>query len=226
MHRSCAATTVKDLNTVELATELHQALCDRFGGQCPATVISLLHRVKLDANRPVDDATFGEPLAVEAYNEYHGFISAERSRMGTTPALYIDLHAHGHSIQRALLGYLVSGPDLDSGNPIDPNTTSIRSIAGIVGGDFDELLRGQRSFGTMLETAGFRAVPSFAEPGPGGYSYFSGGYSTKVHGSRDGGRVDGIQIESPSSFRKLPTRTSYVAALAETVTNYLAINYN
>jgi len=209
-----------------MATELRQALCERFDGRCPAAVINLLHRVKLDANRPVDDATFGEQLAVEAYNEYHGYISAERSRMGATPALYIDLHAHGHSIQRTLLGYLVSGPDLDSGNPIDPATTSIRSLASIVGGDFDELLRGQRSFGAMLETAGFRAVPSPADPGPGGYSYFSGGYSTKAHGSRDGGSVDGIQIESPASFRKLPTRKRYIAALAETIANYLAVNYN
>jgi hypothetical protein len=215
---------VKDLNTVELATELRQALCDRFGGQCPAAVINLLHRVKLDANRPVDEATFGEPLAVDAYNEYHGYISAERSAMAI-PALYIDLHGHGHDIQRAELGYLVSGSALDSGDPIDPTTTSIRSLAGIVGGDFDVLLRGTRSFGAMLETAGFRAVPSPGDPGPKGNSYFSGGYSTEVHGSRDGGTVDGIQIESPSSFRESPTRTDYVAALVETIANYLATNY-
>lgn len=220
----CGATTVKDLNTQELMSELRQALCDRFGGLCPGSVMNLLHRIKLDPNREVNEATFGVPLAVEAFNEYHANIAQERANIAG-PGLYIDIHGHGHSIQRAELGYLVSGAELDSGNPIDPATTSIRSVAGRFGGNFNDLLRGTASFGGLLASAGFRAVPSPAEPGPSGQSYFPGGYSTEIHGSRDGGLIDAIQIESPSDFRNLPTRSAYVAALVDVISAYLETYY-
>ena len=221
----CSATVVKDLNTQELAVELRQALCDRFGGQCPAAVVNLLHRRKLDANRPVDEATFGDPEAVDAYNAYHGDIADERAAIAPGKGLYIDIHGHGHSIQRAELGYLVSADELNSGNPIDPTTTSIRDLALVVGGVFDRLLRRDISFGGFLEAEGFAAVPSPSDLGPGTASYFSGGYSTETHGSVYGGGVDGIQIESPSSFRELPTRNAYVTALVNTIANYLATNF-
>lgn len=222
----CAATTARDLNTQELTRELRDALCNRFNGRCPAAVINLLHRRKLDPNREVDEATFGVPLAVDVYDEYHGYITDERLALGNERGLYIDIHGHGHTIQKAELGYLISASQLNSGLPIDPTTTSIRKIAEYVGGDFDQLLRsGSSSFGGLMEAEGFAAVPSPTTPGPGSNAYFSGGYSTRIHGSVNGGLVDGIQIESPSSFRELPTRDRYVTALVNVIQNFLAINY-
>ena len=224
----CAVTTVRDLNTSELTTELRQALCNRFGGRCPAAVISLLHRRELDPNREVNEATFGVPLAVEVYNLYHGHITAERTAIENNGqrGLYIDIHGHGHTIQRAELGYLVSASQLNSDNPIGPSQTSIRAIGEYVGGDFEQLLRkGSSSFGALMEAEGFGAVPSPSKIRPGRSPYFSGGYSTQVHGSRDGGHVDAIQIEVPSSFREQPTRDRYVNALVNVIQNYLALNY-
>src|SRR6218665_3298383 len=223
LSRSCEATTVKDVNTRELAHELRQALCDRFS-VCPGLVVNLLHRAKLDPNREINEATFGLQEAIDAFNEYHSYIETERAAI-TGMGLYIDIHGHGHDLQRAELGYLVSGSLLDSGDPIDPATTSIRSLAAYVGGDFDELLRGLSSFGDLLESEGFESVPSPTNPGPDGNSYFSGGYSTQVHGSRDGGLIDAIQIESPRSFRDPPLRNDYVIALTNTIDNYLSQHY-
>lgn len=223
----CAATTVKDLNTNELLTELRQALCNRFNGRCPAAVSSSLHRSKLDPNRDVDEATFGVALAVDVYNEYHGYIADERAALGNQRGLYVDLHGHGHDLQMAELGYLATATQLNSGLPVDPNITSIRSLAARVGGDFDELLRaGPTSFGGLMETEGFAAVPSPRTPGPGSNPYFTGGYSTRTHGSVEGGLVDAIQIESPRTFRDPANRAGYVAALVNVVDKFIQHHYS
>jgi hypothetical protein len=174
----------------------------------------------------VNEATFGVPLAVQAYDEYHGYVRDAQSALGGNRGLYIDIHAHGHTIQRAELGYLLTSSKLNSGNPIEPASTSIRALGELAGGDFDQLLRsGPSSFGGLLEQEGFAAVPSPSAPGPGNNAYFAGGYSTKTHGSFDGGIVDGIQIESPSSFRSSSLRAQYVEALVNVIENYFALNY-
>ena len=55
-------------------------------------------------------------------------------------------------------------------------------------------------------------VPSPAHPDPGAGNYFDGGYNTRRHGSRDGGRVDAVQLEVP---RHLRVGTSARRRLAE-----------
>ena len=42
-------------------------------GRSPTMVINLLARVKLDANRDINEATFGEEVAIEAWEEFHRF---------------------------------------------------------------------------------------------------------------------------------------------------------
>jgi len=219
----CAATTVMDLNTAELTRELRLALCQKFGA-CPSAIINLLHRIKLDANRPVDEAAFGVPLATEAYDEFQRYVSTERQNIRGR-GLFIDIHGHGHTIQAAELGYLLSSATLNSPAAPNPNTSSIRSIANYVGGDFNVILRGSRSFGAFLQAEGFASVPSPTTPGPGSNPYFTGGYNTQIHGSVSGGMIDGIQIESPSSFRNLPLRNQYVTALVNTIEAFLRVNY-
>ena len=98
----------------------------------------------------------------------------------------------------------------------------------------------------MLEAEGFHAVPSPRQPYPG-YNhtfyfnllplwvlnhlviktgddkYFSGGYTTKVHGSRDGGTIDAIQIECPSEMRihaGFDGRVLYAQALGRAISTY------
>ena len=132
------------------------------------------------------------------------------------------------SIQRAELGYLISGEDLDSGEALTADHTSIRHLAERQSAvEFDSLLRtGNTSFGALLYLYGFRAVPSPTEPGPGaGNPYFSGGYLTRVHGSRNRGTVDAIQIESARSFRESPTRGRYARALACALRDFVCTYY-
>ena len=66
---------------------------------------------------------------------------------------------------------LSRGSDLDSGN-FEAEETSIRHLASEVSISFEELLRGDQSFGGFIEDSGFVAVPAPDHLGPDGDSYF------------------------------------------------------
>ena len=105
--------------------------------------------------------------------------------------------------------------------------SSVRELAGRSGTTFAELLRGTASLGGLLEAEGYRAVPSPGDPDPGGAPYFSAGYSTARHGSRDGGTVSGIQLEHQyQGIRDSESsRSAYAEALAEIIDTYLSTHY-
>ena len=132
-----------------------------------------------------------------------------------------------YSLQRAELGYLINGADLDSGEPLLPDHTSIRHLAERHPSiKFDTLLRGNISFGALLELYGFSAVPSPTNRGPGsGNPYFNGGFLTREHGSHRGGPIDAIQIESARSFRMPATRGRYAKAVACALRYFVCMYY-
>lgn len=123
---NCAATTVKDSNTRELTealrTELH-----KLTGKYPTAVINKLHRRKLDANRDKAEATFGIAQVEQAWDEFHSYINQSKQAV-QGPALFLDIHGHGHVEQLVELGYLISGRDLDDGN-FSPEQTSILALS-------------------------------------------------------------------------------------------------
>lgn len=228
-----SGTTVTDLNTMELTHAVEEALIARTGGR-PHVIISRLDRAKLDPNREIGEAAQGNPYAELAWQEYHGYID-DAEQLVTVDhgaGLYLDMHGHGHEILRLELGYLLSGAalglsdaELDSGGYADDS--SIAALAAAVDVPFSALLRGATSFGALLSDRGVRAVPSDDEPAPGGDPYFSGGYSTRRHGSRDGGTVSGIQIEHHRVGLRdtQANREAYAAVLAEVLEAYLAEHY-
>jgi len=131
------------------------------------------------------------------------------------------------SIQRAELGYLIDAEDLDSDEPLAADHSSIRYLAQRQSTiEFDTLLRGNISFGALLELYGFSAVPSPMHRGPGaGNLYFRGGYLTRKHGSINTGTIDAIQIESARSFRENSTIGRYAKAVACAVHDYICMHY-
>jgi hypothetical protein len=222
-------TTVTDANTLALAEAVSDAF---FGalGERPHLILSHLRRTKLDPNREIVEAAQGSTAAELAWTEYHGFIDAASDSVEAIhgSGLYLDLHGHGHEVQRIELGYLLSGSELDLSNeelnaPRFATGSSIRALAEASVLSFSELLRGPDGFGSLLRAEGYPAVPSDTDPGPDGDPYFSGGYSTARHGSRDGGTVDGIQLEHYRlGIRDTPeNRTAYGQALARVVMAYL-----
>ncbi len=195
-------TTVTDSKTIETILAIREAVFN-FTGKYPHVIISNLKRLKLDPNREIVEAAQGNQWAEQAWNEYHGFIEGAKDSVTAKfgKGFYVDIHGHGHSIKRLELGYLLSSSNLmlsdeQLNSSYYINKSSLKALAGEPQVNFPELIRGSKSLGTLLEEHEIPAVPSSPQPNPGnGNSYFSGGYSTQRHGSRDGGTISGVQIE-------------------------------
>jgi N-formylglutamate amidohydrolase len=227
-------TTVTDLNTGELARAVDSALV-RLTGKHAHVVIVRLHRVKLDANRDLTEGAQGDAEAALAWEEFHRFLTDAKNAVNQRSAggLYLDLHGHGHTIQRLELGYLLGAEEL--GQPDDSLdgqaayevSSSIRTLSLRSPLSFAELLRGPSSLGALLESEGFPAVPSSANPDPGDDEYFAGGYNTAVHGCRGGGQICAVQIESNRiGVRDTEgNRAEFAAALARVINQYLELHY-
>ena len=203
--RSCPnCVVIADAFTQETVMQLDTVIRQYLGGY-PHIIINKLARKKLDANREIVEAALGNPAAELAWAEYHAYIQTAKDSLiaqyGT--ALYIDLHGHGHTIQRLEIGYLLnkttlqmSDAALDAGN--FQNQTGIRHLLNVLnpGASFAAVMRGPLSLGGMYANYNFSAVPSPAIPAPANSEpYFIGGYDIRRHGSRDSSSLNAIQIE-------------------------------
>lgn len=235
--RNCSGCVyVKDSFTQELTREVADNIASRTGCY-PHVVINRLHRTKLDANRAVGEAADGDPLGEAAWNAYHNFIEIAQDSIvdNFQRGLFLDIHGHGHTIQRLELGYLLSKSDLQlgdeelaAGNFV--NKCSIKNLAddNLMNLDFVELIRGENSFGSLMSTLGYDAVPStddlFALDSE---AYFSGGYSTAQYGSRDNGPTDAIQIECNQDVRFLEQeRKQFADSLTLAILEFYLTHYN
>jgi len=205
-NRSCSGiTTVRDRNTTELADEIRYQMKQDFGVE-PYMVSALIHRKKIDLNRDVDLATCGHTVGKEVWQEYHRKIeeaiqSAIEEYGG---AIFIDLHGHGHEIQRLELGYLLNNEELRAsyegmGSTEDlVEESSLKNLINLIPDiDFQDVLTGEKAFGTIMEDEGIPSVPSLQDPFP--YpeeAYFNGGYNTRRYSSDDYPEVFGWQIEA------------------------------
>jgi len=198
-------------------------------GRRPHVIINRLARIKLDANREIVEAAQGSKAAEGAWKAYHGFIDAAKAditgRCGK--GLYVDMHTHGHKTAWVELGYALSAKELASTNAVLDGAalvakSSMRALPGWSGAKHSAVLRGADSLGGLLQAKKFVAVPSPKHPHPAGKDYFSGGYSTRRHGSRDGGSVDGVQIETRWSLMDTDAeRAVYAKALAASLLGVL-----
>lgn len=207
------ATTGADLNTRELALAMQTRHFARFGNY-PHVIINNLHRRKLDANRDILEGACGDAEAQLAWSEFHDFVNVARSAVIARhgKGWYVDLHGHGHEIQRLELGWLLSAAALRLSNTqLDTSlsledSSSFQAISRQSPLGFAALLRGASSLGTLYAANNFPSVPSSADPYPqSGESYFSGGYNTARHGcgaeasglgGSTGGNICGVQIEA------------------------------
>ena len=225
--RTGSVTTVTDTNTIDLGTAIAGLFLVRTG-RTPHVIVCELRRTKLDANREVVEGAQGNAAAVQAWSEYHAFIEqaarAAIAQNGT--GYYIDLHGHGHDIQRLELGYLLtaaqlslSDAQLDAGGYVA--TSSLVLAASKTSAKFSEILRGPSSLGGLLgaSTPSIPSVPSAAVASPGGDAYFDGGYSTSRHTSL----LPGVQIESNfTGVRDTATsRAAFASGLVEAVRTFV-----
>ncbi len=203
--RTCAGcTTISDSFTLELTDEISRALFE-LTGKRPYVVINLLHRIKLDANRDIADGADGDPKAEAAWHVYHDAMAAAHTSVTNDfeKGLVMDIHGHGHDIQRLELGYLPDEDELrvsdDALNTSRGQRNTFNSLVATNpnGYSFAELIRGPNSLGQLYENRGYPSVPSETTPFPlEGEPYFAGGYITQEYGSRHVGTIDAVQVEA------------------------------
>ena len=222
--------TLRDLNTEELARAIDTAFVT-LTGHHPHVVICRVHRIKIDCNRDRSVGAGTDPEAIRAWGEFHQFIETAKLRATTRSgrALVVDMHGHGHAIQRLELGYLIDGAQLAlSDATLDALTwrdsISVRELLVRTNRRLTEVLKGPQALGTLLAARGFPSVPSAADPEPNGAPYFNGGYNTLTHGSIARGTVSAIQIEANfTGVRDNATsRHRFAEALAAALRDYLA----
>ena len=232
-------TFVTDLNTYELTKTIMDSMIVRFGGY-PHVILCKLKRTKLDANRDSIEAAQENKYALRAWQEYHHYIEVAKKKITNDQGsgLFLDIHGHGKNPDgfydlRSWLGYLISSEELDQSDGV-LNTNSYQSKSSISAWvdsssySFIEVLRGKVSFGSILDSLGYKSLPSINDLSPDGMRYFSGGYNTARHGSRSGGVISSIQIELPKPGIRdnQSTWSSYSKALNSTISEYYKIHLN
>jgi len=219
-----------DTNTQELARAVADELHKRTG-HWPHVIICRVTRKKIDCNREIKEGAAGNPLTEQTWKEFQAYIDAAQEAVVKKHGrgFYIDLHGHGHENQRLELGYLHSAEQLElSDDEINrapyPAESSLNAIAARGSVPYADLLRGQHSFGALLEARGFLCSPSPTNPHPKP-PYFRGGYNTARHG-RDAPPLAGLQIESYSrGVRDTPeARKNFADAIAGTLDEYLKMH--
>lgn len=237
------ATTVTDRNTEDLVRAMQRRYYARFG-RYPHVVIAHIARRKLDANRTAPEAACGNADAELALREWHGFIDvAKRAALASAgKGWYMDIHGHGHAIQRLELGYLLTPAQMDlDDTALDAqrayaDTSSIRTIARASTLPFAQLLRGPTSLGTLYANNGFPSLPSVQDPRPNGDPYFASGDNTRrntcgakaaAYGGTTGGMICGVQIESNfTGVRDTPAnRDRFGDVTALVLEQYLAAHW-
>jgi len=223
--------TCQDYRSREYTLEVADYISRTTGGY-PHVIINELHRVKLDANRPIGEAAQGDPLAEQAWHEFHAFIGDAKDAVDAQYGRghYFDFHTNAHASEWVEVGLGLTRSDLDrSDEALDCSTyrdkSTIRSIANTPGVDFPEIVRGDTSLGGLLQGWGYKSVPSPAHPDPDGASYYYTGYNSWTHGSRSGGMIDGTQVETYYGFLHDSIRDTYSRALAESIVDLLELHY-
>ncbi len=225
--------TEGDANTQELARAIASAFVTRTGRR-PHLVLCRIHRIKLDANREIVEAAQGSAPAQLAWREFHAYTDAAKQAIidAAGRGFYVDLHGHSHAIPRLELGYTLNALDLalsdaQIAQPAIIDRSTIRTLARTSSTGFAELLRGATSLGALFQAEGYATVPSPVIPSPGGAAYFMGGYNVSRHGSRDGGPVDGVQIEAqfPGVRDTDANRARFAEAIAAVLDGFLDMHY-
>lgn len=230
--RGCPnSTTVTDLNTIQLARAIEKEFVQTYHVR-PYIVVNHLARIKIDQNRPVEDATCGDETMKGAWHDFHNFIDTAVATAATRHghALFIDLHGHGHANPRLEIGYSLNGAELAkvyNGSDLEAlgQQSSLQNLLALrPAQSLKNLTMGATAFGTQMQHEGFPSVPSQQDPFPfADESFFNGGYNTRYYTSEDYPHVFGWQIECNNQGVRdtEANREKFAKAFARVIVDYL-----
>ena len=229
-------TTDPDLWTANLARAIRTACSNRYG-RFPHVIICNVHRAKVDCNRDIVEGAQNNTNTQTVWREFHAYLNIARQHVSNNygRGLYIDLHGHGHPIQKNEIGYDLSDSDMfkSSLTSTDEDESTIRAMSRRSRLSFTELVRSELGLGGLLEKRGFPCIPSHLNPNQGTTAgvtneYFNGGYNVQTYGTSliNGGTIDAIQIEcNYTNVRAKSSTSTYeedVAVRATFASNFIA----
>ncbi|WP_461486739.1 hypothetical protein, partial [Pedobacter sp.] len=225
------AVTVRDTYLTGLTEAIADALYAKTGLR-PHVIINDVARSRMEPNRSLAEAYHKSEAANALWREYHTFLKGARDMVqkNVGKGLFLDMHGHGHTKKRVEVGYTVSIANLNATDAVlntVPTTSSIYHLAKTSSYTFSQLIRGDFAFGTMLQDEGVNAVPSKQDPRPNNDDYFNGGYCTSTYGSRNGGEVSAIQLETPNDGFRMSAAERKVSGgrMADAIIKYMKKHY-
>ncbi|WP_113638073.1 hypothetical protein [Nubsella zeaxanthinifaciens] len=225
------AVTVRDLYVTDLVEEIASAFYAKTGIH-PHVIVNDVARERMEPNRSLEEAYHKSEAANALWREYHGFLKSARDMVAKNvgKGLFLDMHGHGHTKKRVEVGYIVSRSNLNASDATlngVANTSSIYQLSTTSAYSFSQLIRGDYAFGTLLANEGIPAVPSKTDPTPNDDDYFNGGYCTLTYGSRNGGTVSAIQLETHGTdLRNNATqRKASGIKIADAIIKYMKNHY-
>jgi hypothetical protein len=223
--------SAKDYGTREIAEVMRREL-KAITGKYPHVIISHLSRKKLDPNREEFEAAQDDQLAINAWNEYHGFIETAlaTAELQYGRGFFIDLHGQRHPEERIEIGYCLDNEilaltdeDLNSEELI--GRSSLKNMLKFSAKTHAELIRGEESLGAIFDQYDVSSTPSPSDPFPDSYKYFSGGYTTLRHAAMNDGNISGVQFELNSDLREQSKYKSTGRTLAKVILEYLTTHW-
>ena len=176
----CAVKNTVDAYTREITVMLADQLT-LITNDKPHVVLNNLHRNKIDLNREINLGCFHVPEAEQAWRDFHHFIKDAKTNLKGKKGLIIEIHGNNKTEQWDMYGYSTKSEVLDQ-KIIYPNQTSIRNIGESIEHDFESILRGEESLGSLMQEKGFNSIPSIKNKYPYGRTYYGGDYTIREHG--------------------------------------------
>jgi hypothetical protein len=223
--------SARDYGTLDIAGVI-QSEIKKITGKYPHIIISHLSRKKLDPNREESEAAQDDQLAINAWNEYHGFIDTALaiSELQYGWGFFIDLHGHKHPEQRIEIGYCLDNeilalPDEDLNSEELIYLSSLRNMLKFAVKTHAELIRGDESLGAIFDKYDVSSTPSPSDPFPDSDVYFYGGYTTFRHVVMNDGNISGVQFEINSDLREPGECKSTGKILAKVILEFLTTHW-
>ena len=181
---------VRDTYTDRLARAVADALKAKTGRK-PHLVIAHFARRHADANRAAAGA-YENDSAKRVYEAYHDALAKAREQIlqANGRGLIIDIHGQGAEQ-----------------NTIFRGTQNRSTVKTMLAKDGEAAFSGERSVLGSLVKSGYTIKPDPSLQVPEDPRY-NGGYITQTYGSKNGGNIDGIQLEfgsiprSPDQYQK------------------------
>ncbi len=222
---------VKDNGTQEIAREMIAEFRARTG-KYPHVIFSHLARKKLDVNREEFEGAQDNPVALAAWNEYHGFIDSANAAAVTAfgRGFLIDLHGQNNPEERIEIGYRLENDDLqmpdgDLNSKASVEKSTLKHLMNYSALSHAELIRGANSLGALFDRCSVPSTPSPSQPAPGSYKFFSGGYTVGRHTVDDTSSVFGVQFELNTELRRPARSHSTAVMLVAVIIDYLTIQW-